>query len=356
MAQLRIILDQLVAPADPDLADASRGLAAGLVRTAPPRCDVEAIVPAGDLSLPEGITAVRRMALARRELSAAWQLGVAPGVGGGMIHSPTLLAPLVRHDRVHDHDQTVPTVWDLRAWEEPESLPKAVVVAQRTFLRRAVKHADAVVVPTHEIAERLAAHAKLRDRIRVIAGAAPEGFARPLDAVARRSALSLPAQYVVLSGSAEDLGTGFRAAAAADLDAVVLDIDEGAEPALAELAAIAGLGESRAHIRGVLDRDDRAAVVGGARALVATSARTAWPWRAMEALALSVPVVAVDAGVHRDVIAEGGALVAAADIPDAVVDAVGDGSRRLTVLAGDRARAFSWASAAERVWGLHADL
>jgi hypothetical protein len=30
-----------------------------------------------------------------------------------MIHSPTSLAPLVKHDRVHDNDQTVVTMWDL---------------------------------------------------------------------------------------------------------------------------------------------------------------------------------------------------------------------------------------------------
>jgi glycosyltransferase involved in cell wall biosynthesis len=69
-----------------------------------------------------------------------------------------------------------------------------------------------------------------------------------------------------------------------------------------------------------------------------------------------VPLVAVDSGVHRDVIADGGAIVAAADLPDAVIDALGAGERRLRVLAADRARAFSWASSAERLWALHAEL
>ncbi len=73
-------------------------------------------------------------------------------------------------------------------------------------------------------------------------------------------------------------------------------------------------------------------------------------------MSLSVPLVAVDSGVHRDVIAEGGALVSLAELADALTDAVGAGGKRLGVLAGDRARAFSWASSAERVWALHADL
>jgi hypothetical protein len=39
-----------------------------------------------------------------------------------------------------------------------------------------------------------------------------------------------------------------------------------------------------------------------------------------------------------------------------VVDAVGAGARRLSVLGNDRSRAFSWLSSAERLWALHADL
>jgi glycosyltransferase involved in cell wall biosynthesis len=136
----------------------------------------------------------------------------------------------------------------------------------------------------------------------------------------------------------------------------VLDAPEGSEPRFAEIAAAAGLPESRAHIRGVLSRDDRAAVFAGASALVATSGLPAWPWRVVEAMTLGVPVIAVESGVHRDVIADGGAIVDGADVPDAVVDALGSGARRLSVLAADRSRAFSWLGAAERVWGLHADL
>jgi hypothetical protein len=73
-------------------------------------------------------------------------------------------------------------------------------------------------------------------------------------------------------------------------------------------------------------------------------------------MTLSVPLVAVSSGVHHDVIADGGAVVDAREVADAVIDAVGAGERRLRVLASDRARAFSWASSAERLWALHAEL
>ena len=237
-----------------------------------------------------GLADVRRLSLARRELAASWQLGIVRGVGGGLIHSPTLMAPLVRHDRLHDHDQTTVTLWDLQAWEEPDSLSKTAAAWQRAMLKRAVKHADAVVVPSHAVGARLAEIAKLSGRIRVIPGAAPCGLVVPFDATARRASLSLPAGYLVLTGSADSLEHGFRAAIAAGKEAVVLDAPEGSEPRLAEAAAAAGLSESKAHIRGSLSVEDRAAVLAGASALVATSPRAAWPWRAVEAMTLGVPV------------------------------------------------------------------
>ena len=48
------------------------------------------------------------------------------------------------------------TVWDLRPWESPAELPRSVVGWHRAMLKRAVKYADAVVAPTHSMAERLA--------------------------------------------------------------------------------------------------------------------------------------------------------------------------------------------------------
>lgn len=341
---------------DADHADAAVGLTAGLISTAPTGCTVDAIVTAGAALPLAGIGDVRRLGLGRRELAGSWQLGIAPGVGGGLIHSPTLMAPLVRHDRVHDNDQTTVTVWDLRAWDAPELLPKGVVAWQRGMLRRAVRHADAVVVPSHAVAERLSELAKIGDRVRVIAGAAPQGFAAPNDAVERRSALSLPDEYVVLTGSPASLAAGFRGATAAGVDAVVLDAPEGTEPRYAEAASAAGMPERRAHVRGALSTEDRAAVLAGASAYAATGTVAGWPWRAVEAMVLGVPVVAVDSGSHHDVIADGGMLVRADEISDAVAEATSGAANRLRVLASDRSRAFSWASSAERLWGLHADL
>lgn len=373
VATLRVMLDQLVTPTDAALAEASRQLAHALVVGAPDGCEVEAILPAGgdpDLEAVPGLAGVRRTALPRRELAAALQLGVGTGIGGGMIHSPSLFAPLVRHDRVHDNDQTVVSVWDLRPWDAPDELPRGAAAWHRAMLKRAVKHADAVVVPTHAHAQRLAEVARLGDRIRVVAGASPRGFAVPTDEIGRRRELSLPEGFLLLAGGpmpSDALETGLAAVSASGLDVpvVVLDVDEGQEPVVADLAAAAGIPERRVHARGALAPTDRAAVYGAALAFIAPSRRTDFPWRVVDALALGVPVVAADSAVHREVVFDGGALADDADAAS-LADALGAAlasalgstadAERAAVLSGDRGRAFSWREAADKVWHLHAEL
>ena len=126
---LRLVLDQLVAPTDALLASASLELARALVASAPRGCEVEALVPATSAGAPDvaelvpGLARVTRAPLARRELSAAWQLGVGP-LSGGMVHAPTMMAPLVRHDRAHSGDQTVVTINKLDLWTAPDELAR----------------------------------------------------------------------------------------------------------------------------------------------------------------------------------------------------------------------------------------
>jgi glycosyltransferase involved in cell wall biosynthesis len=360
---LRVVLDQLVSPTTPALAEASGELTRALIETTPAGCVVEAIAPAPGLAATDaaGLADVQRMPLARRELAASWQFGIVPGVGKGMIHSPTLLAPLVRHDRVNETHQIVATLWDLRAWEAPETLSRPDVLWHKAMLRRAEKHADAVVVPTHAMAERLGELGRFGRRIRVIAGAAPSDFRVPNDHVGRLRALGLPSSFVAVTGGraeSDGLVHAFRAVAesTSGADVVVLDCPEGEEPAVADLAASAGLPEGRVHARGALDRWDRAAVLGSATVFLAPSERSDWPWRVVEAVSLGVPIAAADSPVHREVLADAGLLVEAGALGVALRQATGEAAGRLRVLSSDRAKGFSWREAAERVWHLHAEL
>src|SRR5690606_42128284 len=137
-------------------------------------------------------------------------------------------------------------------------------------------------------------------RVRVIAGAPPIGFALPADGAGRLRDLTLPHDYLAMAGSlapSEGLDTGLHAAAAAlaadpELHVVVIDAREGTEPAVADLASAAGIPEPRVHVRGALDRHDRAAVIGQARAFVAPAPPSAYPWPGLEATARGVPAAA----------------------------------------------------------------
>ncbi|MBO3664970.1 glycosyltransferase [Microbacterium stercoris] len=327
---LRVVLDQLVAPDDADLAEASRELVAALHETAPEGCVVE-------------------------ELVAARPREMAPG---GMVHSPTLRAPLARRGREATGDQTAVTVWDLRPWEAPGELPHVQVADARKRLRRAAKRADAVVVPTHAMAERLRGLARLDDRVRVIAGAHPGGFGAPTDAAARHRDLGLPARFVALVGGEDGLPAGLAAAAPTGLDVVILDVRPETAQAARTRAISAGFDPARVHPLASLDRGDRATVLSEAVLCLAPSGHSAWPWRALEAMALGTPLVALDSEVHREVVLDGGLVVAADELTAAVAETASGGrdAARLRVLGRDRSRAFSWAGAAERVWQLHADL
>lgn len=360
---LRLVLDQLVAPTDPDLAMASRELAYALVAAAPRGCEVAAVVPAApeDALAPvrgiDGLAGVESSPIPRRELVTALSLGMPSGLGAGMLHSPTLFAPLVRHDRVHNHDQTVVTLWDLTPITDPHRVPKGAVAWHRAMLKRAERHADAVVVPLHAMAAELAARTKLGDRIRVIAGAAPDGFRAPRDAVGRLRTLGVPEGAIVVDAarvSAGELGELVAALGRELPDAPVVVLDP-----------VADFAERGAHfLRGASDLD-RAAALSSASVLLAPSASPAYGWRLLEALSLGIPVVATASATHAELIGDGGALVegdvdggGGAALSASVAEVLGSDAsrRRAATLSGDRGRAFSWREAGDRVWQLHADL
>ena len=362
---LRFVADQLVAPTDTDLQQASGDLLHALIAAPPRGCDVAAIVPSGDEHLASSFSGLREaqsVGLARRELAAAWQMGIAGTVGGGLIHSPSLMAPLVRHDRANRGDQTVVTLWTYDAWESKSSMSKSQRMWTRAMLKRAAKHADAIVVPTFALAEKLHDLHHFGERIRVIAGAAPSHFVVPSDGAARLRDLQIPATFAVVpidGASRDDVETalvGASGAVTSDRDVVILGAAEGTEPQIADMAAAAGIPERHVHVRGALEAADRAAVMSQADVAVFAGSRVAWPWRLVEALRVGLPVVATDSNLHREVVSDGGLLVAAADLKDAVRRAVDEEAERLRVMSSDRGRAYSWQSAAEQVWQLHAEL
>ena len=207
--RLRVVVDQLTAPVPGAIGRYTLDLTRGLIATAPANCEVAGIVSSSpptdyefiEAALP-GLADLYRTSLARRELAAAWQVGLTTSPGGGIIHSPSLFAPLRKHDR-EGGNQVVVTVHDTLAITHPESLSAAESSWRRAMLKRARKHADAVVVSTHALANRLADQFDFGDRIRVISPAARSGLVIPSDASLRLAALGLPSSYFVTTGSLE---------------------------------------------------------------------------------------------------------------------------------------------------------
>lgn len=391
-AVLRVVLDQLIEASDADLSIASRQVAAALVRTAPPRCTVEAIVPRGgdDFSRAvPGLMGIERVSLPPAAMRSAWQVGVSLRPSG-LVHSPTLVAPLARHDRVNDNDQVVVTMWDASPWipgaddasaDDGASLARRLggsaltfarraptVAWARTVMKRLERFADAVVVPTHAAAEWLEAHTRLSGRVRVIGGAAPDGFAPSTDAVGRRRAFGLTDEgYVLVTGAvtAEQLRAFTDTV---DVPVVVwgelLDGEvehhgvqhpgterDGVEPDVVEASR-------RVVLPLDLDDADRAAVLAGSCALVATSTGANYPWRVIEALTMGVPVVAAASDTHRETVLEAGLVVDVDRLPDALAQVLRDEETRdrFAIRAADRGRGFSWWDHGTRVWALHAEL
>lgn len=357
---LRVVLDQLVDVADADAAEASLEVARALVETAPARCEVAVIVPSDAVDAAatvDGVAQTVRAPFPRTGLLASWPMGISGGVAGGLLHAPTLLAPLVKHDRAHDNEQTVVTLWDLAVWETPALFPRATVLGHRALLKRAEKHADAVVVPAHATAHRLAEIApKLSGRIRVISGAAPAGFRIPTDAIGRRRELGVPDRVAVVTGGTEEQLRAVLASIAGEQTASVVVFDEPAD--VAGAIADAGIDRDRVIVPGRLDAADRAAVLDAAVLLIALSEGSGFPWRAVEALVLGVPVVASDSPVHREVLLDGARIAPFDELRDAAGEVLASPEElhRWSVRSADRGRAFSWRDHAERVWALHAEL
>ncbi|HWR86470.1 MAG TPA: hypothetical protein VN200_10790, partial [Rhodoglobus sp.] len=202
-------------------------------------------------------------------------------------------------------------------------LPKREAGWQAAMIKRAERYADAVVVTSHAAGEVLAERTRLGTRVRVVPPA-------PL-----------------LDPAGEDR-TG----------AIVLLVGrdtEDAEPLAKRIGQ--ALGE---EVR--VERTDAgsglAPSVAGARLVIHLGDGNTFPYAALHAMAGGTPLAIRANPVALETVADAAEVFDAADT-DAIVEAAQRALRRadqLTVLGQDRAKAYTWRSAAEKVWQLHADL
>jgi glycosyltransferase involved in cell wall biosynthesis len=372
-----MVVDQMITPVPSGISRYTEELARALVQTAPRGCSVEGIVsalPAEKIARIEealpGLSQLHRTTLPRRELAAAWQLGIVPTLGTGMIHSPSLLAPLHRHEREFDHTQMVVTIHDTLAWSDPKSLTPTSVAWHKAMAKRARKHADAIVVPTHAVAEQLGEILDFGDRLRVISGAPASGLTLPADADDRAERLDLPEEFLLTVGTLDprrgltQLISGLGQPGAPDLPLLVLGPDTWGELSLAAVADEAGLAEGRVRALGYVSDSDLAVVLSRASVFIYPSLREGFGLPLVEAFAFGAPVVHSDDAALVEVAGGAGLAVErqGKGYPERLAAAVtsvledSDLADRMRIAGQDRARAFTWRDSAERVWALHADL
>lgn len=379
MTTLRVVVDQILAPVPGGIGRYTVELTRGLIATAPRSCDVEGVVAAHPQAeydrltdLLPGLSGLAKAPLGRRELSVAWQTGVVGLPGRGMIHSTSLLAPLFRHDRSLDPaTQTVVTIHDTVPWTHPKTLTPRGVRWHKAMARRAHRFADAVVVPTHAVADELSEHFDFGDRLRVVGGAVSADLRVPDDADSLADDLDLPPAYALSVGTLEPrkgIEPLIQAMGHPDAPAVPLLIvgpDGWGEVSIADIVAREGLAEGRVRSLGFVSDAQLAVLLQRASVFVFPSLAEGFGLPVIEALSLGTPTVISDTPALVEVAADA-AIVVPRDDPEhyperlaqAMFQVVGDLelSTRLGVIGLDRSHAFSWTDSADKVWQLHADL
>jgi glycosyltransferase involved in cell wall biosynthesis len=373
MTTLNVVLDEMLSASPSGISFYTSELSQALIEHAPPGCFVEGIVassPEHDYAQIEetlpGLRGLFKSALTRRDLTAAWQHGFTP-VPSGMIHATSLFAPLRNHDRVNTRgSQIAVTIHNTTPWTHPEFLASRQVTWAKAMAMRALKYADAVVVPTHAVAAELEEHVPFGSRIRVIGGAVRSGLTVPSDAADRARLLDLPESYLVALASGSS-----RAALPPLLTALkrgefgVPLLLVGADAQVEQLVAEANLPRGSVRTLGTLSDPDLAVVVSAATLFVHPSIVDGFGMPVLEAFSLGTPVIHSDAAALVEVAGDASVVVEAsqadhysAALAEAIERVLGDSRLRETlgVLGRDRARLFSWRASAEGIWQLHADL
>jgi glycosyltransferase involved in cell wall biosynthesis len=379
MTTLRVIVDQIISTTPGGIGRYAEELTRALIETAPQGCDVTGVVSASPepeyekvLELLPGLRDLMKSPLARRELSLAWQHGFTKIPGSGMVHAPSLLAPLRRHDRVNNQsDQMIVTVHDVVPWTHPGTLTAHGVSWHKAMAKRAQKYADAVVVPTHAVASQLSELLDFGDRIRVISGAVSSKFAVPVDADERAERLELPERYLLSVGTLEprkglqSLIHSLAATEDAGLPLLIVGPQGWGDLDVTAIAVDAGLEPHRVRAMGYLDNADLTVALDRATVFVFPSLAEGFGLPVIEAFRFGTPVVHSDDPAVMEVSAGTGVSVELSPIdgyPErlakAISELVSDDARRerLRFAGMDRAKAFSWKDSAEKVWQLHADL
>lgn len=353
---------------------AATDLIQALADTAPKSCSARFLSARGTVA-PEFRSpriASEQLPMGANALPILWQSSTtARPLDGEMTHSISPMIPL-RSRPEDDGTQSTVSVPNALAWEAPDLLTPAQARLTKSFVKRAVRHADVIIASSHATAGRLQEVYGHDFPVQVIQPVAPSVFLAAPDSEARRERLGIPSRYIVTTANLDDFGRLNWV-----LDAYAAD------PSLPHLVVLAGIDPVQ-HVKGapqpndivgslspqtrerltvvpVEDLADVGAIVSGAEMLVQPQSFAATGYTVIAALMAGVPVLhaataatgehVLDAGLGEPEAAEFIAALSRLFIPSS-----GDGTselERLTVHAADRGRSFSWTSIAWQLWETH---
>jgi glycosyltransferase involved in cell wall biosynthesis len=256
-------------------------------------------------------------------------------------------------------------------WSHPETLTARGVNWHRALAQRAHRFADAIVVDTHAVAGQLSEILDFGDRIRVIEAAVSSKLALPDNDDERAEALGLPERFLLSVGTLEPrkgiepLIASLGHPDSVDLPLLIVGPAGWGSLDVHSLARAAGLEEGRVRTLGYLSDSDLAVALDRATVFVFPSLAEGFGLPVLEAFSFGTPVVHSDDAAVMEVSGGGGYSVPrndAANYPQRLAQAIATvvGDEKLAAELGtkgkDRAGLFSWRTAAEKVWQLHADL
>ena len=268
--------------------------------------------------------------------TAWYPAGIARAARGlDVLHCTTMRAPLRARPPV------VATVHDVAVLRYPKAFPAWHRHTGRLALRQAVRSADAIVAVSaftrDELTELLGVSS---DRVRVV----PNG----VDPVFTASGPAASGDYVLAVATLEPRKNLVRAVEAARLAGV-------------ELRVVGARGWGGVEVpgwAGRVDDEELAALYRGARCLLFPSLYEGFGIPVLEAMASGTPVVTTRGGATEEVAGGAAVLVDALD-PAAIAAGIVEAEARreeLRPLGLERARAFTWAHAADAVEALWREL
>lgn len=341
-------------------AAAARDLATALADIAPRGCNAHILLPSGT-ALPEthyGALHSEHLTQRPHALTYLWRTpGTARPVTGELVHTMTPLAPL-NSRASHSDAQISVMVPHALAWVAPETLETSELRNMRTFTKRAIKYAHAVLAPTHAVATALTTTFGHDFPIQVLPLAAPREYGKPADAEQagnRRTDLQLPVNYLTTTATLSESGRLEWLFEALRQDETL--------PLLVVLATtdIDVPADLTKRVR-VLEPEtiaDVGVVISGSTLFVCPQRVAGTGYELLGALDAGVPVLHSDCEVATEVVLDAGrTATTSAEFSHELSQLMGDPSElaRLGILAADRSRAFSWNNTAWQLWELHANL